>query len=367
MPQRYLENVWYCAAIATEVAQFPLARTICERPIVFFRDARGEIAALDDRCSHRQAPLSLARIVDGRLECSYHGFTFDGSGRCVHIPQQSSIPRAADIRAYPVHERDGHVWLWLGERPNADPTLIPSMPWIEDAAQRCVFFRFAVNANFQLMADNLMDVSHTDFLHRASIGSQTGRIENDETEIEMDCNVDGDRVRFTRRVKNTLLGPVSTKWAGSTKRVTRTNYLVWEAPNTIHSVLEFQNEETHHTIHLDHIMTPETATTMHYFMPWTRDFGLDNVMYPTDQDVRDEQTMVVGGDDIPMVEAQQRNLAHLHGIRDVPSRQDRFVVTVHRRLAALYEENDCSIPVELQRLGLGSAALESSEMVSLRE
>lgn len=93
---------------------------------------------------------------------------------------------------------------------------------------------------------------------------------------------------------------------------------------------------------------------MHYFMPRTRDFGLDNVSYPTDDDVRQEQTLVVCGDDIPMVEAQQRNIARFGALTDVPSRQDRFVVTVHRRLAALYAENGRPVPPELQRLGKGA-------------
>ena len=354
MTESYLDNVWYCAAVADEIRDVPLARMICDRPIVFFRTAGGAVAALDDRCSHRQAPLSLARVVDGRLECSCHGFTFDGTGRCVHIPHQDAVPRAADIRSYPAVEHNGLVWLWFGAPEAAAGVPVPAMPWIDDPAQRCVFMRFAVDANFQLMADNLMDVSHTDFLHRTSIGSQTGRANDDDTKVELECDVDGDRVRFMRRVKNTLLGPIATKWAGSSKRTTRTNHLVWEAPNTIHSVLEFKNEESHHTIHLDHIMTPETPSTMHYFMPWTRDFGLDNVSYPTDDDVRQEQTLVVCGDDIPMVEAQQRNIARFGVLTDVPSRQDRFVVTVHRRLAALYAENGRPVPPELQRLGKGA-------------
>ena len=156
-------------------------------------------------------------------------------------------------------------------------------------------------------------------------------------------------VYFTRRVRNTLLGPISTRWAGSTRPVDRSNTMMWEPPNTIHSILEFKNAETHHTIHLDHIMTPETAETMHYFMGWTRDFGLDNKSYPTDEDVFREQTMVVKGEDIPMVEAQQANLRRFGAVRDIPTRQDRFITAVHRVLAELYRESSDAIPVELQR------------------
>jgi hypothetical protein len=90
---------------------------------------------------------------------------------------------------------------------------------------------------------------------------------------------------------------------------------------------------------------------MHYFMGWTRDFGIDNIGYPTDQDVWNEQTMVVKGEDIPMVEAQQANLRRFGAVRDIPTRQDRFVTAVHRVLAQLHRESSEVIPTELQRLG----------------
>jgi vanillate O-demethylase monooxygenase subunit len=349
----YHQHVWYCSALSTEITNTPLARTICEKPIVFYRGESGKAVALEDRCAHRQAPLSLGRVLGDDIECSYHGFLFDCAGACVHVPHQDTVPKSAKIVAYPVVERWGYIWLWLGEPAQADPDLVPDLPWTEDKALRAVYFRFDVDANFQLMADNLMDVSHTDFLHRASIGSQTGRKgQNEDTRVELDCRVDGDRVHFVRRVHNTLLGPVATRWAGSSKPVTRTNTLMWEAPNTIHSVLEFENEEAHHTIHMEHIMTPCTATTTYYFMNWVRDFGTDNVGYPTDDDVRREQTAVVCDEDVPMVEAQQRNIDLFGMVEDVPARQDQFITAVHHTLRQIYAKANQPVPEELQRLAV---------------
>lgn len=354
-PMTYLDDVWYCAAIAGEVRDAPLGRTICGQPIVFFRTSTGTIAALEDRCSHRQAPLSLGRLAGDTLQCGYHGFAFAANGACTHIPRQNAIPGGAAIKAYTVVERWGLVWLWFGAAA-ADTDRILALPWTTEAGRRCVYLRYEVAANVQLMADNLMDVSHTDFLHATTIGSKTAAPGTpDDATVELECTVEGDRVHFVRRVRNTLLGPVSTLWAGSEKPVDRTNTLMWEAPNTIHSVLEFRNEETHRTIHLDHIMTPATATTMHYFMPWTRDFGLDNIDYMTDDDVRREQHLVIAGDDIPMVEAQQRNIERFGPLMDVPAQQDRFVLTVHRVLARLFRERGLHVPPELQRIGRASA------------
>ena len=346
----YLEDVWYCAALATEVSAVPLARTVCDKPIVLFRTESGRTAALEDRCAHRQAPLSKGRVIGEEIQCIYHGFIFDCAGNCTHVPRQESAPAAARIAHYPAVERWGYVWLWLGAPEAADPATVPNLAWNASDRLRPVFFRWNVKANFQLMADNLLDVSHTDFLHSNSIGSRiAAKGAADEPRVELDCRIEGKRVHFTRRVRDTLLGPVSTKWAGSEKPVNRTNYLMWEAPNTIHSVLEFKNDETHHTIHLDHIMTPETPTTMHYFMNWTRNFGLDNQAYPTDDDVWREQNTVIGGDDIPMVEAQQANIVRFDGVKDVPARQDRFIAAVHRTLAQLYGDAGKPVPREIRR------------------
>lgn len=348
---RYLDDVWYCSALSTEIGSKPVGRMICDMPVVIFRTESGRVAALEDRCSHRQAPLSMGTVLGEDIQCSYHGFTFGCDGACVHVPHQEQIPRAAGIRAYPVVERWGYVWLWFGRPEDARPESVPELPWTADAKLRTVFFHFYVKANFQLMADNLLDVSHTDFLHRHSIGSQTGQKGQSETpKVSLDCRTEGDRVHFLRRVHSTSLGPIAAKWAGTTDPVDRTNFLMWQAPNTIHSVLEFRNAARCSTIHMEHIMTPETAETTHYFMNWTRDFGVDNIGYPTDEDVWDEQTAVVTGDDIPMVEAQQINLRRFPAIRDVAARQDRFIASVHRVLCELYANAGKPLPAELQRL-----------------
>jgi len=135
---------------------------------------------------------------------------------------------------------------------------------------------------------------------------------------------------------------VSSTFRGryAAKPVDRSNTVMWEPPNTIHSILEFKNAEAHHTIHLHHIMTPETPETMHYFMGWTRDFGIDNTSYPTDQDVWSEQTMVVKGEDIPMVEAQQANLRRFGTVRDIPTRQDRFITGCRVRASLRIPEEE---------------------------
>ena len=346
----FLRDLWYCSALARDITSQPLRRLICGEPIVIFRTDGGRVVALEDRCGHRQAPLSRGRVLGEDIQCMYHGYIFGADGTCSHVPHQDAAPKTASIRSYAAVERWGYIWLWWGEPAEADGRTVPDLPWTDDARQRSVYFHFHVQANFQLMADNLLDVSHTDFLHRTSIGSQSG-MKTDATKLEMSRRIDGENVYCTRRLSNATLGPVATKWAGTSLPVNRTNTLMWEAPNTIHSVLEFENAESHRTIHMEHIMTPETATTTHYFMNWTRDFGLDNVGYPTDDDVNAEQVAVVTTEDIPMVEAQQENLLLFDRTQDAPAKQDVFIIDVHRVLSEAHQREGHELPAELSRVG----------------
>jgi len=97
-----LRNAWYIAAWADELGTQPVARRICNEPIVLFRDKQNRAAALTHRCCHRAAPLHLGTITEAGLQCGYHGLVFDGSGHCVAIPGQSRIPEDARVRSYPV-------------------------------------------------------------------------------------------------------------------------------------------------------------------------------------------------------------------------------------------------------------------------
>jgi vanillate O-demethylase monooxygenase subunit len=111
----FVRNAWYIAAWANEVAGQPLARRICNDPIVLFRDKSGHVAALDDRCCHRAAPLHRGTVVERGIQCGYHGLVIDGSGRCVAVPGQALVPDSARVRAYPTVEKDAMVWVWMGE------------------------------------------------------------------------------------------------------------------------------------------------------------------------------------------------------------------------------------------------------------
>ena len=341
----FLENYWYCAALPHEVGVRPLRRVICNEPVVFYRDTKGKPVALEDRCSHRQAPLSTGEIRGDNIQCNYHGFVFDRVGACVHIPHQDTIPSRSHIRAYPVTEKWGFIWIWRGEAAKADAAKIPHLPWTTDAERSPVYVYFYVKANHQLVADNLLDISHADYLHSDTLGSKSGIMGGPQPEkVEFRTWQEGDEVHSFRKLTNVEVASYPKKWGNFTRNVNRTNIQMWEAPNTVHVHLEFENVENKILINHDHIMTPETDITTHYFMDFTRNFGLDGNQYPTDDDIYDEQHSVISGDDLPMVEAQQENINLCKGVVDVPVKADKLISAVHRHLADMYLAQDISVP-----------------------
>src|SRR6266446_7837832 len=110
----FLRNSWYVAAWNHELIDGrKLARTILERPIVLYRGASGKVVALDDRCCHRAAPLSMGRIEGDDIRCMYHGMKFEPGGKCIQIPGQDMIPPKLGVRSYPVIERYNLIWIWM--------------------------------------------------------------------------------------------------------------------------------------------------------------------------------------------------------------------------------------------------------------
>lgn len=168
----YTRNDWYVAAIENEIADdAPFAVTILSEGIVIWRSA-GKLVALEDRCIHRAAALSLGRCEGANLRCMYHGLLFNGEGQVLDIPGQDTIPPKAKVRSYPVVARYGFVWVWMGDAAKADEGRLPQM--FEDFENFIpAYGSLDFDAELRLISDNLLDFSHLPFVHAASFGSST--------------------------------------------------------------------------------------------------------------------------------------------------------------------------------------------------
>ncbi len=306
-------NTWYVAATPDEIDAKPLGRTVCGQAMVFFRGPAGEAVALEDFCPHRGAPLSLGRVVEGRLVCGYHGLEMGCAGKAVAMPQQR-VDKFPSIQKFPCVERHGFVWVWPGVAALANDALVPHQAWANDPAWAYGGGLYHVQADYRLMIDNLMDLTHETYVHATSIG---------QPEIdEAPCNTvaEGDAV-ITQRFMNDIKAPPFWRMA------MRANGLAEDAPvdrwqicrfsPPSHVMIEvgvalagrggYQADAAHkvYSIVVDFI-TPETDTSMWYFWGMARNFRPDDKALTAQ--IREGQGKIFA-EDMHMLERQQINHA----------------------------------------------------------
>ena len=168
----YLRNSWYVVALSSEIEAKLRAFRILGENIVIYRTERGEPAALEDSCPHRRLPLSKGRLLNGNIECGYHGLQFDRSGQCVAAPTQDRIPPTAIVRSYPVVDRWGLVWIWMGDAGLSDDSLIIDIENYDNADWKITSGDALTCAcNYLYVVDNLLDPSHVSWVHLSSFAA----------------------------------------------------------------------------------------------------------------------------------------------------------------------------------------------------
>ena len=160
-----LPHHWFVACDAADLRRRPIARTIQDTPLVLFRDVGGRARALLDRCPHRNVPLSAGRMVDGLLECSYHGWRFDGDGACRLVPALASEPdrKSRHATVFPTLEQDGFVWVY--STPDATPIRAPYRFPEVDRRYATIRRTVTMPGPMRHALENALDVPHTAFLH----------------------------------------------------------------------------------------------------------------------------------------------------------------------------------------------------------
>jgi vanillate O-demethylase monooxygenase subunit len=328
----YLRNTWYQAAWSYELGEKPLARTILGVPLLLFR-SEGRPSAIFDRCPHRFAPLSAGKLENGVIECGYHGLAFDGSGRCVRNPH-GPITSAMRTPAFPVVERYHGIWIWFGDADAADIDLLPDLSYIDDIPESArILMYMPTAANYRLLTDNIMDLSHADFLHPTTLGGviadskfrQYDRGNGLVAEwVNLDCLAPG-------------------VWQGKIPHPAKIDYYIdveWQAPAVMtlsNTVVPTGNQITTADCYKSlHNMTPETDKSTHYFACTARP---DH--FPDDSSkMKELLEQAFLREDKPMVEAQQRRIgdADFWSLRPILLNIDTAGVKARRRLDRLIAE-----------------------------
>jgi phenylpropionate dioxygenase-like ring-hydroxylating dioxygenase large terminal subunit len=269
----FLRNAWYIAAWSEEISDGRLlARKFLGEPVVLYRDASGRSRALFDRCPHRFAPLSRGKAKGDVIECGYHGLGFNGEGRCVHNPYQPGhAPPRAQVRAYPTLERQGMVWIWMGDADRADPALAPNYPQIEDTVHWHTSHGYLMTpANYLISMDNLMDLTHPMYLHSSSLGSAAMATARYEVRQESARSVNSNR-----GFEEGPAPPAMDRYFPSQgKPVSHWADMRWEAGSSLmlNTGISWprQPRDSGLNVYTAHLLAPETETTTHYFFAMIR-------------------------------------------------------------------------------------------------
>jgi vanillate O-demethylase monooxygenase subunit len=271
-----IRNAWYCAGWAHELDERPLARRILNEPLLFYRTTAGRAVALLDICPHKLAPMSLGRRVGDNLECGYHGLLFDENGSCVHNPQGNGIiPPNARLRSFPLEERYGALWIWMGDATRADPATIADFSHIDDPARRTVRGGHHVRSNYMMMIENLMDLGHVLYLHAQTAGAADARLA--DSRIIHDGNSISDQRLYADMAPPGIFAP----HARHMNRVDFWTDITWHAPSLIRNytgVAPTGHARGPDSVDLygSHFLTPETEHSTHYFYCHTRNHDQDN-------------------------------------------------------------------------------------------
>lgn len=330
----WLQNCWYQAAWLHEFATAPLlARTLLNRNVLLFRDAAGALCTIDDRCPHRFAPLSAGTLEDGVIRCGYHGLSFDGRGQCVHNPH-GAVTSAMRVQTYPVVERHHAAWIWMGAA-EADESKLPALSFIDNTPETARYFGYLQTAaNYQLLTDNILDLSHADYLHPNSLGGimagakTTSRQEHGELWIQWLSNDCSPPPAFYSMVAPPLRADIWTevRWRAPALMVLSTG------ANRAGASRDPANEAF-----VLHNMTPATLLSSHYFFCATRKFKVHD----------GEFNQVLGGlisrafqtEDKPMLEKQQQSMGtpDLWSLKPILLSVDAGAVKVRRMLSKMIE------------------------------
>lgn len=271
----FVFNEWYVAAFSQDVSRELLARTILGKRLVMFRTQAGKAVAMEDRCAHRSFPLSRSWLDGDTVVCGYHGFRYDEQGNLIETPSQKACPRGIGIRSYPIVEKGPLLWIWMGDPDQVDESRLPDQPWIENPDWECSSGYFHHPGNYISMHENLLDLTHLQFLHANTIGTP----DYASAPFELDLKKEG-YYKLLRRVVPTTLSPVWGNTTGITgptaARIVTSEFLspgLHRVSVTFYDTALPEATRPIFHIHTAHIITPETDHTMHYHIVHGRDFA----------------------------------------------------------------------------------------------
>lgn len=343
----FLRNAWYVIGWGDEApAGTLLARKVLGEPIVIFRDSKGVAHALADRCPHRFVPLHLGSICGDAIQCGYHGLQFDSQGRCVHNPHGNGHrPAAAKVRSYPLVERHNFLWIWMGDPDQCAEDDIPDFSFCNPEHWAVGKGYLLARVNYMLEIDNILDLSHVEFLHTSTLGA------SGISAVAAQVTREDGAIWSRRLIKDHILSDFlyeATRLPKG-KPVDRWIDVRWTSPSNlalwVGSTPAGQPREAGQPSVQAHMFTPETESTTHYWfgVSFSRSMGPDVEQLAAERINGIRHPFET--EDLPMLEAQQESMgdADFWALKPVLLSSDSAGVQVRRALGAMISEEQATL------------------------
>jgi vanillate O-demethylase monooxygenase subunit len=335
-----VRNRWYIAAFAREITREPMERTLLGKPVALYRKEDGAPVAMYGLCPHRYFPLAKGKVRGDALVCGYHGFVFAADGKCIEVPSQGTGTGFCQP-TYPIVERGPLCWIWMGEKDQCDPGLIP--PY-EDFGLGGDGWRYSSENYFhlkgraQLLVDNLMDLTHLPYVHH-HIGGGEAMANPKMTEEDRETSY---RVSRTGKVPfsdfHAMVFGSEARFEGLSDFLSLTDFYGPEFIRTslpVTLAIEGRDEVPPElgSLYILHGITPETETSTHYFGFATRDFRLDS---PELDEFQYRSDCMIRQQDVDAIEAVETRLDEAAARqRELLVKSDAPAVKVRRRIQAM--------------------------------
>ncbi len=282
MTSPYPRNAWYPLTWSRSIGRTLAHHRVLGQDLVVYRTEAGQPVALNESCPHRLAPLTMGRLRGDAVECGYHGMTFGPDGGCVRIPGQSTIPATARVQSYPVAERMGLVWIWMGDPAHADAATIYDLPQYDTPGWRATEGdALRIDANYLNLADNLCDPSHVSFVHTTTLGNAASE------DIPVEHKVTDTGVLVWRWILNGPAIPLFAKYGTFTGAVDRWHYYDYIAPCI--AVIDFGTADAGAIVDLDDRSKGMRIFACHFITPVDAHSCIDHWLFVRNFHIEDSE------------------------------------------------------------------------------
>lgn len=340
----FLKNAWYVAGWSETLGETPLRITLLGEAVALFRTAEGGAVAIGDICPHRFASLSQGRIVGNSLQCPYHGLRFGPDGRCAHNPHPGgAIPPGAHVPAYQLVERHHALWIWMGDPEIADAADIPDYSVYDRSDIASSRDYLSIGASYELVIDNLLDLSHAAFLH--PFLTTDGMTSRSRSEFAQEDRVVHSYMWNDDEPITPLFAMV---WDRPEDRGDMRSHMRWTAPSTLFLDVGVtgvgEAVEAGPWLPSLHCLTPETEHSAHYFWMVGRNRGLDDGELGAA--IHDGVKRAFETEDEPMIRQVAANMAgrDFWSMRPAILAGDGAAVRARRMLARMIRDEQHAAP-----------------------